>query len=197
MWYLEHFSENLSSGNVLLGARSTLLQASCHRTPANIYGRILVMSKKLGPKAVAENRKASHDFHFLEKWEAGIALLGPEVKSVRSGRVNLGDSYVRLSGGEAYVVNMHISPYEKAGDRVLDPTRQRKLLLNESEIKQLIGGISRKGLTCIPIKVYFKRGYAKLQIALCEGKKTHDKRESLKKRIHQREMDRATKQFRR
>ena len=90
---------------------------------------------------------------------------------------------------------MHMSPYSKTTDRVLDPTRQRKLLLHESEIKELIGGISRKGLTCVPIKLYFKRGYAKLQIALCEGKKTHDKRQDLKKQVHQREMSRAFKSF--
>ncbi len=151
------------------------------------------MAKKQNQKTVAENRKASHNYHLLERWEAGIVLLGPEVKSARQGRVNLGDSYVRIQGEEVFVVNLHISPYSKCGDRILDPTRQRKLLLNRSEIEELIGKISRKGLTCVPTKLYFKRGVIKLQIALCKGKQDYDKRQDLKKKAHQREMDRAMK----
>jgi SsrA-binding protein len=154
------------------------------------------MGKKKSSTTIADNRKASHKYQFIEKWEAGLVLKGYEVKSVRMGRVNLGDAYVRVVNGEAYVVNLHISAYSNACVSDIDPTQQRKLLLHKSELEEIIGGISRKGLTCVPTKMYFKRGIAKLQIALSKGKDTYDKRQDLKKKDHQREMDRARKQNR-
>lgn len=147
-------------------------------------------------KVAAENRKAFHDYHIMDRWEAGIVLMGPEVKSIREGKVNLRDSYIRLKNEEVFVVNLHISLYAMTRHTELDPTRERKLLLKHNEIKELIGKISRRGLTCVPIKLYFKNGRAKLEIALCQGKQLYDKREDLKKKVHQREMDRAVKSFR-
>jgi len=152
------------------------------------------MGKKKTSTTIADNRKASHKYHFMEKWEAGLVLKGYEVKSIRMGRINLGDSYVRVLNGEAYVINLHISPYANAPIAEIDPTKQRKLLLHKAELDEIMGGITRKGLTCVPTKMYFKRGIVKLQIALCKGKDTYDKRQDLKKKVHQREMDRARKQ---
>jgi len=142
---------------------------------------------------VAENRYAFHQYHFSERWEAGIVLLGTEVKSIREGRVNLRDSFVRVVRNEAFVLNLHITPYSRTSNRFLDPTRERKLLLKKHEIMELEGGLTRKGLTCVPIKLYFKKGMAKLQIGLCKGKEQRDKRQDIRKKEHQREMQRALK----
>ncbi len=154
------------------------------------------MNKKDQKKhsVVLTNRKALHDYHVLEKYEAGISLAGCEVKSIREGRVNIGDSFVRFKGSQAFVINLHINPYSHISFDIPDPVRERKLLLNRVEIERLMGKVTRKGFTCIPIKLYFKRGWVKLEIAVCEGKKHFDKRDDLKKKIAQREIDRSVKQ---
>ena len=142
---------------------------------------------------VCQNKKAGHDFYLDEFIEAGMVLLGPEVKSLREGRANLVDSYARVKRGEVFLYNMHISPYPFAHGADLDPRRTRKLLLNRKEIKRLIGKTELKGYSLIPTKVYFKRGRAKVEIALARGKKKYDKRRSLKEKELKREMDQARK----
>jgi SsrA-binding protein len=151
------------------------------------------MTKPDNFKLVAENRYAYHQYHILERFEAGIALMGTEVKSIREGRVNLRDSFVRIVRGEAIAFNLHITPYSKTSQRDLNAARDRKLLLTRHEIEKLNGSLSQKGLTCVPLKMYFKRGFAKLEIAVAKGKQLYDKREALKERVHRREMDRALK----
>ncbi len=143
---------------------------------------------------VAVNRKASHDYFLFDKFEAGICLLGSEVKSIREGKVNLKDSFVRIDRDEAFLHNCHISPYSKIQGFVdIDPTRYRKLLLKRAEINRLLGLNKQKGYAIIPLSVYFKRGLVKLEIALAKGKKQYDKREAIKKRIHDRESAAAIK----
>ncbi len=142
-----------------------------------------------------ENRKARHDYSIQDKFEAGIALKGSEVKSIRDGRATLQDAFVRVTGGEVYLVNLHISTYKHTHDLIPDETRTRKLLLNKGEINRLMGQLTRKGLACIPLKMYFKRGFVKVEIALGLKKKLHDKRQSLKDKIQRREMDKAAKNF--
>lgn len=146
---------------------------------------------------VATNRKAWHDYHILETLEAGLVLVGTEVKSLREGRANLKDSFARIKKGEAYLFNAHISPYHMAGPANHDPTRTRKLLLHRQEINRLTGRVAEKGLTLIPLKLYFKRGKAKVELALAKGKKLYDKRETLKARAHEREMAMAFKRRKR
>jgi len=143
---------------------------------------------------VAENRQAYFNYFISDKFEAGLVLSGSEVKSIREGRVNLKDAYVRLFNGEAYVVGMHISPYSHIeNSQFFDPTKSRKLLLHKQEIGKLAGLVSKKGFTCIPLSIYFKRGIAKLEIGIGKGKKEHDKRDSIKTKMHQREMKQALK----
>ena len=143
-------------------------------------------------KLIADNRKAHHDFHLIESFEAGVALLGTEVKAIREGGANLRDSYARIEGGEVWLYNVHIRAYSSRGYSDHEPTRRRKLLLHRQEIRRLIGGIERKGLTLIPLELYFNpRGIAKVRIALAKGKKQHDKREDERKRDDEREMARA------
>jgi SsrA-binding protein len=146
-------------------------------------------------KVVCQNRKVSHDYFIDETLEAGIVLLGPEVKSLRQGRSSLGDSYARVKEGEVFVFNMHITPYANAGTHVqLDPTRTRKLLLNRKEIKRLIGKTEEKGYSLIPTKVYFTdKGHAKLELALAKGKKKYDKRRALKEKDLKKEIEHARK----
>jgi SsrA-binding protein len=144
-------------------------------------------------KIVAQNRKARHDYHILDTWEAGLVLVGTEVKSVRLGRVNLKDSYARFSGTELFLYQCHISPYEQGGRWNHDPLRTRKLLLTRREIRKLTGKVEERGLTLIPLKVYFKKGFAKIELALAKGKKQYDRREDLAKRDAEREMERAYK----
>lgn len=144
-------------------------------------------------KIVARNRKALHEYEILDQWEAGIVLAGPEVKSIRDGRVNLQDAFARIEGAEAWLYNMHVSPYEAANRWNLEPTRRRKLLLKRTELRRLIGGVREKGLTLVPLDLYFRRGYAKVSLALVRGKKLHDKRETLKRKTMEREVDRAIK----
>ena len=141
--------------------------------------------------SVARNRAARHDYAILETWEAGLVLTGTEVKSLREGRANLADSYGVVRDGEIFLVNMHISPYERGGYVKQEPTRTRKLLLHRKEIRRLIGAVERQGLTLIPLELYFKHGIAKVTVALAKGKKLHDKREAARKRDAEREMARS------
>lgn len=142
-------------------------------------------------KVVTENRKARHDYHIEETYEAGIALQGTEVKSLRLGQANLRDSFARVENGEVILYNAHISPYDKGNRFNHDPKRQRKLLLHKSEIRRLIGKTQQQGLTLIPLKIYFRRGLAKVELALAKGKKLHDKRQDLAAKDAQREIERA------
>jgi SsrA-binding protein len=139
--------------------------------------------------SIAENRKAFHDFHLLETFEAGLVLLGTEVKAIREGRVNLRDSFARVEGNEVYLYNVHISPYSHRGYADHEPLRRRKLLLHRNEIRKLIGKTVVKGMTLVPVRLYFKDGRVKVAVSLAKGKKEFDKRETLK----QREVDRETR----
>lgn len=144
-----------------------------------------------GIKVVADNRKAFHDYHIEDRVEAGIILTGTEIKSIRNGRVNLKDSYARLDNGEVWVHQMHISPYEQGNRFNHDPLRPRKLLLHRAEINKLIGKIQQQGLTLIPIKMYLKKGMAKVELAVGQGKKNYDKRQALAEREGKRDIERA------
>ncbi|MFC1576859.1 SsrA-binding protein SmpB [Candidatus Omnitrophota bacterium] len=144
-------------------------------------------------KAVATNRKAYYNYTILESLEAGIELKGPEVKSIRQGNTNLGDSYARLEGKELYLYNMHISPYEFGNINNPDPLRPRKLLLHRREIKSLSHEVATKRLVLIPLRLYMKRGLVKVELALAKGKKLYDKRRSVKEKESRREMQRATR----
>ncbi|MDR0787736.1 MAG: SsrA-binding protein SmpB [Gemmatimonadota bacterium] len=144
-------------------------------------------------KLIVSNRKARHEYHILDTLEAGVALQGTEVKSLRDGRANLQDAFASFSGGELWLHNLHISPYE-AGNRFNhDPVRPRKLLLHRRELRKLIGQVEQKGLTLVPLDLHFRRGVAKVALALVRGKKLHDKREDVKKRDAEREMARGFK----
>ena len=140
-------------------------------------------------KNLAENRKALHDYEVLETFEAGVVLMGTEVKSIRDGRVNLRDSYARIEGDELFVFNVHISPYTHRGYADHEPMRKRKLLLHRAEIRKLIGRTVEKGLTLVPLRMYLKNGRVKMAVSLARGKKMHDKRETIKRR----EVDRETR----
>ena len=142
---------------------------------------------------IAENRKAFHDFHLLETFEAGLVLLGTEVKAIREGRVNLRDSFARVEGGEAFIYNVHISPYSHRGYADHEPLRRRKLLLHRSEIRKLIGKTVEKGMTLVPTRLYFKDGRVKVAVSIAKGKKDYDKRETIKKRETDRETRAAVK----
>ena len=138
---------------------------------------------------IAENRKAFHDYHLLETFEAGMVLLGTEVKAIREGRVNLRDSFARVEDGEVYLYNVNISPYSHRGYADHEPLRRRKLLLHRNEILKLIGKTVEKGMTLVPLRLYFSQGKAKLAISLAKGKLAHDKRDAIRKR----EVDRETR----
>ncbi|MGE0041611.1 MAG: SsrA-binding protein SmpB [Vicinamibacterales bacterium] len=138
---------------------------------------------------IAENRKAYHDYHILESYEAGIALLGTEVKGIREGRANLREAYARVEKGEVWLYQMHINPYSHRGYADHDPTRKRRLLLHKYEIRKLVGRTVEKGLTLVPTKLYFKKGKVKVALALVKGKQAHDKRETIRRR----EVDRETR----
>ena len=146
-----------------------------------------------GIKVIVTNRKARHDYHFLETWEAGIVLTGTEVKSLRAGKINLTDSYAAVDNGEIYLYNVHVSRYEQGSSFNHEPNRRRKLLLHRSEIRKLIGRVVEKGLTLIPTRVYFKRGRAKVEIALAKGKRDYDRRRTIMERDARRDMERALK----
>jgi SsrA-binding protein len=145
-------------------------------------------------KVVATNRKAYHDYHIEETHEAGIALTGTEIKSVRAGSVNLKDSYAVVKDGEAWLLNVHISSYEPASRQNVDPDRTRKLLLHRNEINRLMGRVQEKGLTIIPLRMYLKHNRAKVELALVRGKRQYDKREAIAKRDTDREIQRALKE---
>jgi SsrA-binding protein len=144
-------------------------------------------------KIVCQNKKASHDYFIDETLEAGMVLLGPEVKSLRGGRANLVDGYAKVKNGEVFLYNMHITPYPYAHYLNLDPKRIRKLLLNKREIRRLLGKTKEKGYALVPLKVYFKESRAKVEIGLAKGKKLYDKRHSLKEKELKREMDQVKK----
>jgi SsrA-binding protein len=143
--------------------------------------------------SVAENRKAFHDFHMLETFEAGMALLGTEVKAIREGRVNLRDSFARVEDGEVYLYNVSISPYSHRGYADHEPLRRRKLLLHRHEILKLVGKTVEKGMTLVPVRMYFKNGRVKVAVSLAKGKKDYDKRETIKRRDIDRETRAAVK----
>ena len=144
-------------------------------------------------KIVSQNRKAYHDYHIEDTLEAGIALSGTEVKSLREGRANLKDSYVIVKGGEAFLLNCHISPYSHGNIMNHDPLRTRKLLLHRKEIDRLRGKIEAKGFTVVPLKLYFKGSFAKVEIGLARGKKFFEKRDTIKEREARREIEKARK----
>lgn len=144
-------------------------------------------------RIVATNRKAYHDYFILDTYEAGLALTGTEVKSLREGRLNLKDSYVGVKSGEAILLGAHISPYSHGNRENHDPERDRRLLLHKREILRLVGKVQEKGLTVIPLRVYFRAGRAKIEIAVAKGKALYDKRESKKKEENRREMESALK----
>ena len=144
-------------------------------------------------KIVAENRKARHDYMILDQFEAGMVLTGTEVQSMRLGKVNLKDSYAKVKNGEVFLHQMHIGPYPFAHFNNHEPLRTRKLLLHRREINRLFVKVNEQGHTLVPLRVYFKKGKAKVVIAVAKGKREYDKRESIRKREHDREMDRARK----
>ena len=146
--------------------------------------------------SIAENRKAFHDFHLLETFEAGVVLLGTEVKAIREGRVNLRDSFARVEEGEVFLYNVNISPYSHRGYADHEPLRRRKLLLHRDEIRKLIGKTVEKGLTLVPVRLYLKNGRVKVAVSLAKGKKDYDKRETIKRRETDRETRAAIKSHR-
>jgi SsrA-binding protein len=151
-------------------------------------------NREKAQRSVAENRKAHHDYHILETYETGMVLVGTEVKAIREGRVNLRDSFARVEDGEVFVFNVHISPYSHRGYAQHEPLRRRKLLLHRSEIRKLIGKTVEKGMTLVPLRMYFKNGRAKLAIGLAKGKKEYDRRETIKRRETDRETRAAMKE---
>jgi SsrA-binding protein len=155
----------------------------------------MYMSEKSdsGEKLIASNKKALHDYYILDKLEAGIALFGTEVKSSREGRINLKDSYAAIKGGEAFLLNCHISPYSHGNRENHDPVRTRKLLLHRTEIRKLIGKTQEKGLTLVPLRAYLKRGRIKIELGVARGKKLYDKRETERRREAERETRMAVK----
>ena len=157
----------------------------------NVLG-VVTMAKGIG-KVLAQNKKASHDYFIEETIEAGMVLTGTEIKSVRNARVQLKESYVSIRGGEAWIRNMHISPFDQGNRFNHDPLRERKLLLHKKQISELVGAVKRDGYTIVPLKMYIKDGYAKLLIGLGKGKKDYDKRNDMKKKEAKREMERTFK----
>ena len=147
----------------------------------------------MGEKVIATNRKARFEYHILDTWETGIVLVGTEVKSLRDGKANLKDSYANVKNGELFLYHTHISPYSHGNLNNHDPLRIRKLLMHKKEIKKLIGKVDEKGLTLVPLKLYFKNGKAKIQLALAKGKKVYDKRQSIAKRDSERDLKRQLK----
>ncbi|WP_035291971.1 SsrA-binding protein SmpB [Clostridium sp. KNHs214] len=152
------------------------------------------MPKEKGTRTLAENRKARHDYFIEEVYEAGIELVGTEVKSIREGKANLKDSYADIRNGEVFVVNMHVSPYEKGNIFNKDPLRDRKLLLHKNEILKLIGFTSQKGYTLVPLSLYLKNGMVKVSLAVAKGKKNYDKRDAMLEKAAKRDIDRQMKE---
>lgn len=152
------------------------------------------MAKTIGTKTLVENRKAWHDYFIEESMEAGLALVGTEVKSVRAGKANLKDSYAEVINGEMFVRNMHISPYEKGNIFNVDPLRDRKLLLHKDQIMRLAGYVSQKGYTLVPVALYLKDGKIKVNLAVAKGKKDYDKRDAMLEKAAKRDIDRQMKE---
>ena len=152
------------------------------------------MARVKNSNSLAENRKARHDYFVEETMEAGIALVGTEVKSIRGGKCNLKDCYADVKNGEIFILNMHISPYEQGNIFNVDPLRERKLLLHKSEISRLLGLVQRDGYALIPLSLYLKNGRVKVALGICKGKKNYDKRDSMLEKAHKRDMDRALKE---
>lgn len=150
-------------------------------------------ARELAQTNIAENRKALHDYHILDTWEAGVVLLGTEVKSIREGRVNLRDSFARVERGEVWLYNVNVGAYSHRGYADHEPLRQRKLLLHRDEIRKLIGKTTEKGMTLVPLRMYYKAGRVKVALGLAKGKKDYDKRESIKQREVARETRAAIK----
>ena len=146
-------------------------------------------------KLLANNKKAYHDYFIEEKYEAGLALIGSEVKSIKSGKVSIKESFISDKKGEMFVYGMHVTPYSQATDQNIDPTRTRKLLLHKKEINKLIGKKTMTGYTIVPLRVYERDGLIKLEIGLAKGKKLYDKRDSLKKKEDKRKIERALKNY--
>jgi SsrA-binding protein len=149
----------------------------------------------MGEKLICQNKKAWHNYSIEDRYQAGIALLGTEVKSLREGRANLGDSYGKIKNGEVFLVDAHINPYNFGNRFNHDPLRTRKLLLHKREIRRLIGKVQEKGFTLIPLRLYFSNGRAKVELGLAKGKKLFDKRETLKRKTMERDMERGRKGF--
>jgi SsrA-binding protein len=147
-----------------------------------------------GEKLIASNRRAHHDFEVLETHEAGLVLRGTEVKALRAGRADLKESYARIDGGEAWLLGCHISPYAQGNRANHDPLRPRKLLLHRGELNRLLGRVMEKGLTLVPLRLYFKHGRAKIEVGLARGRKIRDKRQVIREREERREMDREMRE---
>lgn len=152
------------------------------------------MVRKVENKTLAENRKARHDYFIEEAMEAGIELVGTEVKSIRAGKANLKESYAEINNGEVFIKGMHVSPYEQGNIFNVDPLRPRKLLLHKSEIQRLIGLIKQEGLTLIPLSLYLKKGIVKVNLGVCKGKKNYDKRDTMIEKAHKRDVERELKE---
>jgi SsrA-binding protein len=152
------------------------------------------MAEKVSEKIISTNRAAYHDYHIIETYEAGLQLTGTEVKSAREGRVNLKEGYVRVEGGEAWLLGVHISPYSHGNRQNHEPTRDRRLLLHKREIEKLHSRVQEKGLTLVPTKFYFKNGFIKCELAVARGKKLYDKRETEARKTQEREARAAMKQ---
>ncbi|MCD6170219.1 MAG: SsrA-binding protein SmpB [Candidatus Latescibacteria bacterium] len=144
-------------------------------------------------ETIIRNKKARHDFSIIESLEAGIVLQGTEIKSIREGKANLADSFARIENGEVFLYNFHVSPYLQGNIYNHDPLRAKKLLLHRSQIKRLIGKVQQRGFTLVPLRVYFRNGMAKVELAVAKGKKSYDKRQDIAKREAQREMERELK----
>lgn len=154
------------------------------------------MSKSEREKIVAVNRKARHDYHIEETYEAGLVLTGSEIKAIRAGRVNLRDAYAVIRDGEAWLLNMHIGPWEQAGQQGHEPRRNRKLLLHKHQISRLADKVQAKGYTLVPLKLYLRDGWAKVELAVAKGKRQYDKREAIAEREAQRRIDQALRRRR-
>lgn len=148
----------------------------------------------MGVKVIATNRKARHEYHFHDTYEAGMVLMGTEIKSIRAGRVSLQEGFVQFVGGEAWLLNVHIAQYDPASGQNHEPRRRRKLLLNRREIDRLQGRVTEKGYTVVPVRLYLKDGRAKVEIALVRGKRQYDKRQAIAKRDAKRQVERAVKE---
>jgi SsrA-binding protein len=149
--------------------------------------------KQTGIKVIADNRKARHEYHLLDRYEAGVVLTGTEVKSLRDGRAEVRQAYADIRGNEAWLIGLHIAPYDQGSTKSHDPDRDRKLLLHRKEIASLIGKVKERGFTLVPTKLYFKDGKVKAEIALAKGKELHDKRRDIADRDAKRQMERALK----